>query len=209
MSSILETDIIQDGIRFRSRDHSYTHIETGVRLASVSEVISTVYAKKSWDGVSPEIVETAKIRGIAVDYWMTRYLREGSITIEGESYDVRDRVNVAVRIFESQFAGLQAETQKIVFSLDDLVAGMVDFWIDGRIVVDLKNTYSTEKGWLLQLGAYCTYVPQPVERCGVLHVSPKVYKQGGMWIEYDVELCRSYWRAAVEWWKLTRQFGKR
>ncbi len=198
---MIETDIIQGEIRYRPSDHSYTHIPTGRRLASVSEVISTVYAKKSWDGADPQVVENARERGVAVDRYLSQYIRDGAVTIEDESEDITNRVIVAHRLYEELFGGLLAESQVIVYSLDDMVAGTLDFLVDNCVIADLKNTYNPERSWTLQLGAYATYAPEPVKRAGIIHISPKVYKTGGIWIEYDVEGCKRYWQKAVSWWK--------
>ena len=202
----IEGDIVQGDIRFRESTHEYFHIPTGRKLASVSQVINTVFNLKSWDGVDPAIVENARIRGSAVDAYLTRYVRNQRLDILNELEDVTQRVVIAHRIWEQEFHGLPAEPQKIVYSLEDGIAGTMDFFVDNRIVVDLKNTYSLEKSVVLQLGAYVEYAPvdPPPSRCGIIHVSPKVYRNGGKWIEYDVAMCRTYWRAAVDWWQMAK-----
>ena len=167
----------------------------------MSEVIRIVYATKSWDGVDPAIVENARIRGTLVDHYMSTYIRDGSVIIEGESADVTNRIKVAHYFYESLFFAMPAEAQVIVYSLTDGVAGTMDVWVDHKIIVDIKSTYSIEHSWVLQLGAYAEYAPIAPERAGIIHISPKTYKNGGKWLEYDVERCRRYWRNAVAWWK--------
>lgn len=205
---MIELDRVQGDIRFREHDHTYWHTPTGKELVSVSKVINTVFNLKSWDGVDPAVVENARRRGSAVDKYLTQYVRDQRITILNELHEVTERVVAAHRIWEEQFHGLPVEPQLIVYSLEDCVAGTLDFYVDRRIVVDLKVTYSLERAWWLQLGAYSEYAPESPERAGVIHVSPKVHKKGGIWIEYDVEACRRYWRHAVTWWKLSQQIGK-
>jgi len=202
----MKADIVQGDVRFREHDHTYIHVPTNTKLASVTKVINTIYSPKSWDNADPAVVENARVRGEAVDRYISEYIREGRVQIEGESPDVQRRVVSAVAIFEEQFAGLPAESQVIVHSLEDGVAGMMDVWVNRKIVVDLKNTYSIEKSWILQIGAYAEYAPEPPERAGIIHINPKIYKNGGMWIEYDVGGCRRYYRKAVEWWKETQKF---
>src|SRR5689334_16378664 len=114
---MIETDIISGPIRYRDSDHSYSLVSTGQKLHSVSEIISVIYSTKSWDGVKPEIVENARIRGVAVDGYLSAYIRQGTVTVEGASQEIRDRTMIACRIFEEQFPGLPAESQKIVYSL--------------------------------------------------------------------------------------------
>lgn len=204
-------DKIQGDIQFKDADHSYTHLPTGKKLTPVSRVIETVFSTKSWDGASPEVVENARWRGVEVDNYLTEYLRLGEVTIPRDSeedQDVANRVMVASRIYEAEFLGLPVEPQWIVYNLEHGIAGTLDFWIDSRIIADLKSTYQAEKAWTLQLGAYAEYAPRPVERAGIIHVSPKVYPSGGVWMEYDVEACRRYWRKAVEWWFETKDLAK-
>lgn len=201
---MIELDTIQGDIRLREHDHTYWHVPTGKQLTSVSEVIRVVYAAKSWNGVDPAVVEHARLRGSAVDRYISEYVQRGSIHIAGESSEVCERVVIAQRLFEREFSGLPAEPQRIVHNLDDGVAGTIDLWVDNRFLVDLKCTYSTEHSWVLQLGAYATYAPSVPERIGVIHVSPKVYADGGRWIEYDPVACRAIWNDAVYWWKRTK-----
>jgi hypothetical protein len=200
----IEGDRVQGEILFRESTHEYFHQPTGRKLASVSSVISTVYNLKSWDGVDPAVVENARVRGSAVDAYMASYVRNQRLEILNELADVTERVVIAHRVWEQEFHGLPAEPQLIVYSLEDGVAGTMDFFVDRRVVVDLKNTYSKERGWILQLGSYCDYAPTKAERAGIIHVSPKTYPKGGAWIEFDVAECRRYWRMAVSWWKETK-----
>jgi hypothetical protein len=198
-------DIIQGEIRFRPSTHEYFHSPTNKKLTPVSRVIETVYSAKSWDGVKPEVVENARDRGIAVDRYMAEYIRTSLIRIEpDESPEVRDRVIAAHRIWEEEFSGLPAVSQKIVYSLQDGIAGTMDFWVDQSIVVDLKCTYKPEKAWILQLGAYANYCQEPPRRMGVIHVT----KDGGTWIEYNVMSCAAYWRQGVSWWRTTNEMKR-
>lgn len=202
----IEGDRVDGDILYRDSTHEYFHRPTGKKLASVSSVIQTVYSTKSWDGVDPAVVENARIRGSAVDRYMTAYVRDSRLELSGdEGEDVQNRVRIAHRIWEEQFHGMPAEAQKIVYSLEDGVAGTMDFFVNRSIVVDLKSTYNLEKGVLLQIGAYVEYAPsEEIERAGIIHVSPKVYKDGGRWVEYSIPECLRYWRMAVSWWKETK-----
>src|SRR5439155_17906785 len=95
-------NIIQQGeIQFNPDTHEYFHVPTRRKLLSVSAVIATVYSTKSWDGVDPAIVENARIRGSLVDRYMSTYIRDGQVVIEGESADVTDRIKVAHYWYEA------------------------------------------------------------------------------------------------------------
>lgn len=194
--------MVQGDIEFCRERHTYLHVPTKKKLTPVSHVIQRVYSTKSWDGVDPAVVENARRRGDAVDGYMARYVREQRVVIAaGERSDVVERLVVAHRVWETNFSGMQAESQKIVFSVEDEVAGTMDFHIPG-IVVDLKCTYYTEVAWILQLGAYGEYSQS--DRGGIIHVSPKTYPEGGRWLEYDMDVCKGYWRQALAWWKQTK-----
>src|SRR5437870_13312185 len=107
---MVELDRIQGDIRYREHDHRYIHVPTGRELASISSVIQRIYAVKSWDGADPRKIEHARIRGTAVDRAMSAYLKEGSIII-CEPQEIQERVVIAQRLFEEQFAGQPAEAQ--------------------------------------------------------------------------------------------------
>ncbi len=198
--------VIRDDIHYCSTDHTYVHLPTKRKLTSVSKVIQCVYSTKTWDGVDPSIIENARRRGDAVDKYMSQYIRERRVVVEGEQSDVIERLKIAHRIWEQKFSGLKAQPQKIVFSLEDGIAGTIDFLIEGEIVADLKCTYSREHAWVLQLGAYLTY--SDAHRGGVIHISPRTYPDGGTWIEYNPDTCRHYWKMALAWWKETRSMEK-
>jgi hypothetical protein len=211
MKAITEV-VIQGDIEYRDSDHTYVHIPTLTKLASVSKVIQTVYSTKSWDGVKPEIIEKAAFRGKTVDKYFSEFVNKGTVDVpRGEDdleRDIENRIYIACNLFDQEFCGLKAEAQKIVYNLEDGIAGTMDAWVGDRIVVDLKSTYNAEKSWILQLGAYADYAPGLVERIGIIHISPKVYSSGGVWMEYNVDACRTYWRDAVAWWKKTCVMAK-
>lgn len=195
--------IIQGEIRYCETDHSYIHIPSGQKLTSVTTVVKRICSDKSWDGVDPATVEHARQRGSAVDKYMEQYVRDRRLTLVREASDVVERVKIAHKVWESLFGGGMAETQKVVFNLSDGIAGRMDFWIENQIVADLKCTYYSEFDWVLQIGAYGEYAD--AKQGGVIHISPKVYSDGGRWLNYDMEKCREYWRQAVAWWKTTEE----
>lgn len=194
--------LIQGDIRYCDREHSYTHIPTNRKLESVSNVIRTVYNKKSWDGVEEAVIENARIRGSRVDQYFADYLRTGYVEIpEGERIDVIERMVIAHRIFEGTYADRKSgRSQVIVYSLEDGIAGTADIVVDDHIVVDLKATYSPEVSWILQIGAYATYLP--ADEAAIIHASPKFYKKigGGKLIKYNADYAKQLWASAVKWW---------
>jgi hypothetical protein len=199
-------DIVQGEIRFRESDHSYWHVPSRRNLTPVSTVISTVYGIKSWDGVDRAIIDNAARRGMAVDKYMCKILRNGAATIQ-DAPDIQDRVVIAHRIYESEWPLLPVEPQKIVYSLEDGIAGMIDFWINDEILIDLKCTHQVEKSWILQLGGYAHMAPILPKKLGVLHVQPKLYPEGGSLLWYDIPTCIHYWRKAKAWWLDVQSMG--
>lgn len=202
----VDSNVIQQGpIFFDKEKHEYWH-ENGTRLASVSRVINAIYPKKSWDetrGTEREwYVENARIRGERVDQYLSEYVTSGTVsTVPGERQDVIERVGITTRILDQAYGACYIEAQQIVYSLDDGVAGTVDFSVNQFwAIVDLKCCYSTEKSWKLQIGAYSTY--SSCQHAGVIHVSPSVYrKEGGVYIPYDVEECKAIWKRGIAWYK--------
>lgn len=194
--------VIDGDILFRQKDHTYWHMPTGQELTPVSRVIQAVYPAKSWDGVDRSVVDNARIRGERVDAYLAHYIRNGRVdTTPGERRDVIQRLKIAIDLLDGTYGAHFMEPQKIVYDLEDGVAGMVDISVDHfYAIVDLKCCYATEPSWKLQIGAYATY-----SRCSeakVIHISPSVYKQdGGEVIPYDVEECKLIWHRAILWYR--------
>lgn len=196
--------IIQGDIQFTRSDHSYVHLPSGKKLASVSSIIKKVYNAKSWDGVAEDVIDNARVRGLIVDKYMSEYINTGVVEMpEGERQDVVDRVVIAHRLLEANYGDrIEAQVQHIVYNEDFGIAGTPDFIIDGE-VVDLKVTYSPEVDWALQIGAYAFM--GGCKKASIIHVSPSFYKTsgGGRLITYDVEQCKRWWFMAREWWEET------
>lgn len=202
-----ETDVLSpDGkVRLRTNDHTYWLDKK--ELIAVSKVIDTIYAVKSWKGVDPMIIENAAKRGLTVDHYMSEFLRHGSITVD-DSEEVQTYVRIAVALWEAHFARIPAIPQQIVYSVEDGIAGMMDFWIGDDTLIDLKCTRQVETSWILQLGAYAHMSPTFPKKLGVLHVSPKLYVEGGRLLWYDVATCIRYWGKAKAWYAETRSMEK-
>lgn len=197
-----------DGIRLCYEHHRYWFGRK--ELASVSSVVKTVYAKKSWDGVDEAIIENARDRGIKVDDYIAEYIRTGRVSIQpGERQDVIDRVIIAVRLLEENYRYRRsAIAQRIVFNLGFGVAGTADIEIDEDTVIDLKSTYQPEVDWKLQIGAYAFL--GGYKKAAIIHVSPKFYKneRGGKLLHYDVDECIGWWSKALQWWTDTKLMEK-
>lgn len=191
------------GLRYCATDHRYWMGD--VELASVSRVIATVYPKKSWDGVDMAVVERARIRGERVDHYLSEYVAKGNVTLNpGEWKEVDQRLDIAVRWWDRNIRGT-VHVQKILHSEKDKVAGTADFVV-GDSVIDLKNTAQLEKSYKLQMGAYGEYAD--AGSLHVLHVNPKLYKEGCRLIPFDRDNCRALWRKAVTWFQTIREIEK-
>lgn len=192
------------GIRLCPDHHRYY---LGDReLASVSKVISAVYPRKSWDGVDRAVVDNARVRGEAVDRLLAEYATTGNVTVPpGTRIDVIQRFEICQLWWDKNVNGVPVEAQKILYSEADGVAGTPDFVL-GDYILDLKNTYQAEISWVLQLGAAVDY--GKASTAGILHVSPKVYREGCRLLKYDADDCRQIWRQAVTWWKTIQRLEK-
>lgn len=190
----------RDGIRFCAPDHRYWLDDR--ELVSVSKVIATCYPKKSWDGVDRAVVERARTRGERVDRYLSEYVATGNVTLNpGEWREVDERVEIAVKWWDQNIRG-RVHVQKILHSERDGIAGTADFVI-GDSVIDLKNTAQLEKSYKLQMGAYGEYAD--AGSLHVLHVNPKLYKEGCRLIAFDRDACRDLWRKAVTWFQTIRE----
>lgn len=198
---VIGYDRTEGPIGFREADHTYTHLPTGRSLTSVSSVIRRVYAYKDWSVIDPDVLENARVRGMLVDQLLAQYVSTGSLDTVAPA-QVAERLRAAHQVWESMFSGLFVEPQKILFSLEDGVAGTVDFSIEDDIIADLKCTWSVEPSWILQLGAYAEL--SGARRAGIIHVN----KSGGRWLEYDTTACRLYWRRALSWWRDSLEMEK-
>ncbi len=174
---------------------------TDRKWVSVSRVIDAVM-KKSFEGVSPEVLANAAERGRKTEDYCTEILKTGGCSMPaGERKDVEDRVTA----FYGWYTTIRPafiDAQRIVSSEADGVAGCLDFLLAiqrSRTIVDLKCTSQPEKTWALQLGGYATYT-EGVEACAILHLNPK-YKNGWIWRAYDPLIVKSQWASALNWYK--------
>ena len=183
-------------IRYCDAHHRYFWGDQ--RLTSVSAVISACYPKKSWDGVDMAVIEHARERGIRVDRLLTEYVATGNVVVPaGEWSEVIDRFERAMSWWDRTVGyTLQGpiQTQKILYSQLDGVAGTADFVI-GDTVIDLKNTAQLEKSYALQLGSYALYSGS--RSCAVLHVT----KDSCKLVSYDAAKCIEYWKSCVQWYR--------
>lgn len=203
---------VPEGIRFCKPCHRYW-IDTR-ELTSVSAVIDRIFKKKSWsdaaekDPVTAFNVLNARERGERIDKYLERFVITGELDIdEDERADVVQRLDMIIPWWNSHMPEDAVITpQKVVYSEEDGVAGTMDFLIDdgegGGTVMDLKNTYSPEKAWALQVGAYMTYAD--AGQGSVLHVT----KDRIFLIKYDPSACIRIWEQAMDWWKAIQEIEK-
>lgn len=204
----MESLVIQGDVQFNRATHEYLHLPTKKKLVSVSSIIKTVYAKKSWDGVDEAVIENARERGMKVDDYLATYITTGRVEIhEDERDDVKERVGIAVDLLEKHYGQRRkTESQVIVYDPDLGIAGCADIVIDGEEVVDLKSTYSPEVDWMLQIGGYAWL--GKYFRTSILHVSPRFYKKegvGGKRLKYNATSAMFWWNDATAWWLKTKE----
>ncbi len=200
--------IVTNDIRLCAKCHSYYR---GTRqYTSVSKVIKTLMPD-TYSGIDPVVLETARLRGVFVDQYVSDWLRDPTdiaplddvaamvaplFPRDGEKYaqDVVRRIDRVINWW--QRSGLKAEdVQRMVWSDRDGVAGTFDIGTDAMIL-DLKNVASLSPSYQLQLGGYLSY--DKAETCrdpAVLHVT----KDGIRLVEYDANACIEAWTAAITW----------
>lgn len=179
--------------------HAYWHSDR--QLASVSSVIKSVFPT-DYSAVDPDVLETARIRGSAVDAYFSEYLKTGQVTVEpGERTDVLDRLERLI-VWWEQSGMVAKQVQQSVFSLTDGIAGTFDIGTEDKLI-DLKNVSQLQPGYMLQLGAYIDYDAQqfPQRDPTILHVT----KDKVRLVPYDRKKCRQSWQSAVSWWRTMKE----
>lgn len=172
------------------------------RLASVSSVTESVLPT-DWTKIPRDVLDNAKDRGVTVDAWFCEYLRTGTVNLPVPR--VKDREEYLERLIAWwNKSGLEADTiQEAVFSLDDGVAGTLDFRC-GDTIVDLKCVASLRPAYELQLGSYVHYHPDAkVRKAAILHVT----KTGVKLVPYDAHRAVERWKTAVSWWRVKQQLA--
>lgn len=186
---------------------SHRYVLEGKLLVSVSRVIDAVM-RKSWEGVDPAVIENAAERGRRVEKWSTEMFRTGAVLPEGEDRaDVLERLE-AVESWYVQHAPVLIDAQRMVWSTQDEVAGMIDYVLkfrnQKRYIVDMKCTAQAEATWPIQLGGYSSLSEEKPDGVAVLHINPK-FAKGYIWREYDPALVEGQWKAALRWYRVLQQ----
>ena len=184
-------------IRFCDADGHHKYWFGDRELTSVSKVIRTVYPT-DYSAVDPVVLETARVRGVAVDEYFSAYLTTGEVTVmPGEREDVLDRLDRLIDWWEK--SGMVArEVQATVFHEGDGVAGTFDIGTE-ELIVDLKNVSALNQSYILQLGAYLTMDKQqfPLRSPAILHVTKDKVKL----VPYEAKKCKQAWQSAVGWYR--------
>jgi hypothetical protein len=166
-------------------------------LASVSSVVDAVYRK--YQGVTPAVLEHARIRGVKVDKYLQTYVATGDVTTEvGEWVEVLQRLEQAIGWWDKNVNGEAVSVQKILYSERNGIAGTPDFLI-GDMILDLKTTSRVEKWFAIQIGAYTEMAD--ASRSAILHVTEKACKL----VPYDAEDVRQIWQQARSWYACVKR----
>lgn len=192
-------DITSPDVRFCEEHHKYAIGKK--ELVSVSKLIASVYSRKTWDGVDPRVIESARERGQAVDAYVSDYLTTGSVSVmAGEREDVIQRLDHVIRWIDKNLpSNMPAVVHKIVYSATDGVAGTFDFRVDDTIY-ELKVVSELQPSYKIQLGAYAQY-SDGVRNVAILHVTKKECKR----VEFDREQCVGLFLGALVWYEQIRE----
>lgn len=186
-------------IRFCAEHHDYWLGDR--QLTSVSKVIKTLLPT-DFSAVPPDVLETARLRGQAVDFYFSEYLRWGNVTVHpGERSDVVDRLSRLIDWWERQRLEACA-VQHTLFSEEDGIAGTCDVMTDD-LIIDLKNVSQLQPSYALQLGAYISMDSQkfPLRETAILHVTKDTVKL----IHYDSKTVKRQWRNCVSWFNTVKE----
>lgn len=157
---------------FEPVGHTYT--KDGAQLTSVSTIVKRFFPMDP--GISPDVLENARDRGVAVDSLLCAWLA-GTLTEipAGTRQDAKELFLKLVDWWPKQGFG-EAKTQ--VMMDDGEIAGTCDLLI-GEAIFDLKCTYEVQPEHSVQLGGYgqlfeCNneYL-RPPKRLAVIHVTAR------------------------------------
>lgn len=181
-------------LRFCQPCHKYWYGDK--RLIGVTSVIKEVLPP-SYDNVPPDVLETARVRGVQLDELVSAYVVGNAPEFYplGTQYAVIDLFNVFREWWERK--GFKANSQVVVY--DDELAGTVDLMIDGTIW-DLKCTYDVMPTHLLQVEGYADISGKPAG--GIIHVT-KRYKEPRL-VEATKQT-QDDWRTVRAFWRLRRK----
>lgn len=192
-----------------------------VEYASVSSVIRAVFpVKKSWDAVSPEIIENARLRGIKTEEFINSYIRGESITVPSDSdlgIETRENdtvingVEAFIGWWEKQDDDTQTvEIQRILHDDAHLIAGTADLvtsdvlGIKPSVVWDIKCVAQLEKEYALQIGSYGhMHGGSPALR--IIHIHKSI-KGGIRIVPYDTLDCIRRWLNLIAFYEDCKPF---
>jgi hypothetical protein len=186
-----------DGIRLCEDHHRYWLNDR--ELISVSTIIKHLLPT-SYDGIKPEVLENARVRGVAVDKFFTRALLTGQVDIQpGERVDVKERLSRLLDWWDRcDFTPL--DVQRIVYSEKDGVAGTMDLKVATRhgvvYILDLKCVSELQTlNYSMQLGAYASF--DECDNVGIIHVMRSRVEL----VPFSKQLALEDWRTGLAWFR--------
>lgn len=186
------------------------------RLYSASRVIRDLGLKPDYGGADPTVIHRAACRGKLTESYCYPLIRGVPVTVRSRHCgslqpDVSARVRACFRWME-RYQPRFADAQGIVFSAEHRIAWQRDLrvWIDGTLwLVDIKCTSKAEKDWPLQLGCGLSYDEDGCNNAAILHLNPKLNKDGFRWInKWSGTQLKSWWAKAVTHWHSRYQFNQ-
>lgn len=192
------------GVRLCVDHHRYWNGDK--ELTSVSRIIRDTWPlKKSFEAADPAVLEHARERGIRVDTYFQEYLTTGMVRIKsGEWKEVVDRL-MSLRIWWENQHVEDVATQMILHN--DEYAGTPDFVTTDSDIWDLKNVYSLDTTYWLQMGAYASLHIEThghIGRLGLIHVNPRL-TNGIQFVPVDLDEALHDWQITVDMWRMVKR----
>lgn len=213
MPSILTPKAIPSA-RKPFRDTNYATWLGNQRLYSLSKVLRELGLKPDYGDADPSVIQRAACRGKLTEQYCYRLLQGKPVTVRDKHCgSLREDVAVRVEAFYRWMVRTKPEfvdCQTFAWSEQDRICWQRDLRviIDGRLtLVDVKCTSKAEKDWPLQIGCGLSYDEDGAERGGVLHLNPRLNKDGFKFREYNADSVKGWWRRAADRWRSNRDFN--
>jgi hypothetical protein len=195
------------------RDINFAYWLGSQRLYSLSRVLRDLGLKPDFTDVNPEVLLKAQQRGKLTEQYCFDLIQGKSVVVRSKHCgSLQEAVALRVEAFnrwKERFEPVYVDHHQIVFSEVDGVAWEEDLKVMLRgelTLVDIKATSGTANDWQIQLGCGLEYDPD-VKRAAILHLNPRLNKDGFRWREVDPKHARSQYRRAVNHWLSRRDFS--
>ncbi len=197
------------------RDDNYCSWLGSERLYSLSRMLRDLDLKPDFGDTPEYVIRNAASRGKLTEEYCYRLLQQGPPIYVRDKHCGSLRQGVAERLeafhrWTQKYEPEYVDSQDLVWNEQDRICWKRDLRvkISGRLwLIDIKCTSRPEKDWPLQIGCGLSYDEDGCTKGAILHLNPRLNKQGYRFIEYDGPRVTNWYRRAVHRWHSNRDFN--